>query len=1799
MTSTDFYLGIPGSFPEIPSSPLSSDDRLELQPISPDGLRIYSQSEPPPSLPSQVFLAPLPHAPHRMSSAAGPFQFSPSFPAPFYNNDIPAQYVQMNANVNPPPFIRVPHRIPVAGPSSRPYTNTTPAPPAEHPQIPIGARPIPLRATPSPLHHDHQRHPRPYGNPVSVNPFPRPNSRLLAGRRSVHSPSHRQDFRPALSPHPRPGAPPPLLYPIPQFPHNQFIPHLDPIPEPHVLHPRFPVQHAQPPFPPPYYQQHNDFIPQQQQNLNYQYPIAHPVLPTSRTVKLELPPLTNTPLLNSTADWTKWLDLVVNAIDGMSLYGHIRDPPSSPDAFISPANAPTYPPLINHESSPEEIAAYESWWRRDNLVSQVLSTRLGAVAFSTLPRKRDLNGNPSRTARDILVALRKRFGVGTHGAAQTLKDRFRTRVSTTSDLPQYIADWRTAISQLEDSFWAFTETEFATWFADGLPADVKYQSIRHDVRVGMDSSPPYSFDPEHLFDEAMAIRDDIIRHAEVVRQRTPRGRVGLQPAAAAVAPNVPNGTTAPAAPRAPRPTCATCGTIGHTTANCWGTDPAARDRYLAAHPNARAHIATEQLPELATPDANADTVHITSEPVSVSSQIELIDMCVGVPPELSSPVSFSAGTHYLDFINNNEPVVLASLSSRFNAILDSGCTTHIFRDRKLFWTYNTALATPVGTANCGVLRTLARGEVRFKVVVDGRPLIIRMRDCLHAPDVPINLLSVGAMTERDMKVVFEKQITSVLFPKSMPALVGSAFTATVHHRLSFLNCDFVEPPLDLPPLPINAGPVAIAMPATTLPLNRSPSTSFPHVTLTPELWHRRFGHVGIDATRAVLTKQYATGIQYDGPFTHTHCIPCLIGKHPQRPYDHFGRRADYVCELLHMDTCGPFPVLTPHGESLFYSILDDAANYGNTDLLARKNDAAASYFPVEARWEHQSGNTVKTVRSDGAGEFVDGELGRHFRSRGIIHQVVAPYAHSQNGKMERYIRTLEETALTLLADSGLPMSFWGDAVLTAQYLRNRLPTSTLPTTITPFEAMTKNKPDLSHLRVWGCQCFVLHPAETRPKGSPKRFEAIFVGYEEDRIGWRVRDLNGKYSFSRDIVFNENVRGRLSHSSACPDPSLASSSSSQTTNPPSPRPQRTIIPTPLGHDWSAAIRQRDEHLAQLRTNRTTRSGGVHPQQTLAAITDFVSLLTANDLALSPSDDFLSQEVDAIMDHKALIAHPDPLHFRLPRTHDLTKPPDNYAQAMSRPDADVWRAAMQREYASLQERGVFQPTTLPKGRKAIGVRWVFDYKLNPDGSIIRGKEKARLVAQGFNQRPEDYGNTYAPVAKMTSIRMVLAYAALHDLELMCCDVKTAFLNALLSHEVYCKQIPGFPEADPALVYLVLRALYGLKQSSFEWYSLLRSVLEGIGLVRCEVDHAVFYGRFSSSPDASIPMPTDGSDLVIILPVHVDDCLGATNSLPLYLWVLREMNKHFEVIDLGAASLYLGIRITRDRSVRKLWLSQRHFITELLTTYNLLNAHPSPVPLRQKLLPSTPSPPNSLPDIADADIKIHFQRLVGSILYLALCTRPDIAYTAMALGQFNSNPTRAHLLAAKGVLRYLLGTIDYALEYNFSQAPVGPPLSVLIPNNCAMMDADWASDESDRRSISGYVFFLFSALVSWSATKQRTTALSSTEAEYMAMSHAIREALWIRLLLISLGFPIPCPFPLLCDNQSAIEIANSESLSSRSKHIDVRYHFIRQHLLSGSFATSWIPTSDMTADILTKPLAPALHLKHVLALGLVRLP
>ena len=854
-------------------------------------------------------------------------------------------------------------------------------------------------------------------------------------------------------------------------------------------------------------------------------------------------------------------------------------------------------------------------------------------------------------------------------------------------------------------------------------------------------------------------------------------------------------------------------------------------------------------------------------------------------------------------------------TGRVNALLDSGCSDHLIKDRSLFSSYDVSGATSVTTANCGSLNALALGDITLHLPYKGKFVAVILRNCLHAPDVPLHLLSVGVLQHSRIAIRFESHsgedppYTALVFPQDHPVLPGFALRATLIHRLSFLACDFV---------PVSPIPPLLAAPGLDLPVD----TTFCCADLSPGLWHCHLSHLGMDTIRTLLTKDMVIGVECSGSFDRTHCVACLIGKSPQQPYAHNGNRALGIGDLLHMDICGPYSIATSSGMKYFYVILDDCANFGFTTLLHLRTGAFAFYMSTEAYVEHTTGRPVCTVRLDGALELTAGAMGQHFHSKGISVQTTAPYAHSQNGKAEHYVRTLKDGGQTLIADSGLPASFWGDAVLTVQYIRNRVPTSALPDNKTPYKVFFGKKPDLSHLCVWGCQCFVALPKELRAKGGPRRFEGIFVGYEEGRVGWQVRDLQGRTHFSRDVIFNElstGSRTRLPHS--LPLPSDVAT-----------RPSQQGILDIAGDRFTEAL----DLSHSVRSSRLPVDAGhggvpvvllcwsdrVAARAPLAAAAcealsaDLVSLTTVFRGSFDVvSVSLLSLEAEALL-ALAVLPPDSPLSSHW----DLRKPPVSFAEACTHPDAPAWCAAMGCEIASLREMDAFAECSLPPGCRLLDLKWVYDYKTDPDGNIIVGKEKACLVVMGFRQRPEDFGETAAPVARMTSVHVVLAWAAVQDLDIFQFDCKTTFLHARLRHNIYCRLFSGWPMAQPGNVLQIKAALYGLCQSAYEFYVLLSLLILSLGLSRCECDHGVFFGTWTTPPDSSVSMPADGSLLVLFVPVHVDDGLGITNSPSLYLWFLQSLSRHLHVVDLGVCSKFLSIVIVRDRAARRLWLSSQ---------------------------------------------------------------------------------------------------------------------------------------------------------------------------------------------------------------------------------------------------------------------------------------
>lgn len=423
----------------------------------------------------------------------------------------------------------------------------------------------------------------------------------------------------------------------------------------------------------------------------------------------------------------------------------------------------------------------------------------------------------------------------------------------------------------------------------------------------------------------------------------------------------------------------------------------------------------------------------------------------------------------------------------------------------------------------------------------------------------------------------------------------------------------------------------------------------------------------------------------------------------------------------------------------------------------------------------------------------------------------------------------------------------------------------------------------------------------------------------------------------------------------------------------------------------------------------------------------------------------------------------------------QPPQTLPQARRSPESAFWESAMVEELASLQEKGTGILTPLPPGRKAVGSRWVYAYKYDEGGQIVR--HKARLVAQGFSQiEGLDYNETFAPVAKYDTTRAFLSMVAKYDLELDQMDVKTAFLNSELDEDIYMRQPPGFEDQEhPDWVWKLLKAIYGLKQSGRQWNKTLDDFLrkEGFNFVRSEADHSLYVLRKDNK--------------TIWLLVYVDDMLLASNCRKFLDVFKGALSKRFEMKDLGEARHFLGMHITRKRSQRLLTINQNSFLQHILDETKMSDCRPASTPLMPGVSLSKATAPLTEAEKAQFT-HLPYARTIGELNFAMRVSRPDIAYAVSTLSKFLSNPGVERYRQLNHLLRYIRGTTDYSLTFGLSdQGLVG------------YSDSDFASDKDDSRSIGGYVYYLFGSPISWRSQKQSVVATSSTEAEYVALSNA----------------------------------------------------------------------------------------------------
>ena len=897
-----------------------------------------------------------------------------------------------------------------------------------------------------------------------------------------------------------------------------------------------------------------------------------------------------------------------------------------------------------------------------------------------------------------------------------------------------------------------------------------------------------------------------------------------------------------------------------------------------------------------------------------------------------------------------------------------------------------------------------------------------------------------------------------------------------------------------------------------------------------ELWHKRMGHLGAVNLKK-LAGGLATGItlkNMDG----ADCRVCPLGKHSKLPFPKKGSRAENVLDLVHSDINGPMETHSLGGHRYYITFIDDKTRRIFVYFLKTKSEVEVfeAFKRFHAMAERQSGRKLKTLRTDNGKEYMNKSLTSFLQKEGIRHETSNGYTPQQNGLAERANRTIVEMARCLLFEGNMTKGFWAEAVSTAVYLINRSPTR--GHNLTPEEAWNGRKPDLSHLRVFGTKAMVMIPKEKRRKWDPKSHECVLTGFDEETKGYRLYDHKKKQTIiSREVIF------------------LDEGCSSNVTVTAMQEPRRTFVRLDIEETTSIQPVQIPvpNFAPDAGSDSTLEENDAETDGELDESTTDDENNTSTETMVQSEDDssdflgFSGSDVDgfvAVASGMYSGTYADPV---------------SHQEALARDDSKEWGTAMQEEYNALMENKTWTLTSLPKGRQAIKCKWVYRTKCDSSGNLTR--YKARLVVKGFSQRKgEDYDETYAPVVRYCSLRYLFALAIKHDLMIDQMDAVTAFLQGDLDEDIYMEQPPCFVDGQrKTLVCKLNKAIYGLKQASRVWNNKLDAALQRFGLIPTQYDPCVYVG-------------SEGGKIIIVA-IYVDDMMIFSNDVAWKKQLKKHLCSCFRMKDLGAAQHCLGIRIQRTKETIK--LDQEIYIESILKRFNMDKCKPVAVPMNNsEKLTKEESPKSNNETAAMKDVP--YQEAVGCLMYLAQSTRPDILYAVNMLSRFNKNPGQKHWNGVKHVMRYLRGTSNFKLVYKKN-------VDSKIIGYC---DADWGSDPDERKSTTGNIFMAQGGAISWMCKKQPTVALSTCEAEYMSVSAAVQEASWWRGLSAKLANADEV-IEIRCDNQSCIAIAKNGGYHPRTKHIDIRHHFIKDALSRGIVTLEYVSTEDQIADGLTKPL------------------
>jgi hypothetical protein len=931
--------------------------------------------------------------------------------------------------------------------------------------------------------------------------------------------------------------------------------------------------------------------------------------------------------------------------------------------------------------------------------------------------------------------------------------------------------------------------------------------------------------------------------------------------------------------------------------------------------------------------------------------------------------------------------------------------------------------------------------------------------------------------------------------------------------------------------------------------------------------HCRLGHMHpdriIELAEAGRIKADVAELKSDD-FKLMDCQTCNRQKATNLPKGGISARGTKDGEMIHVDLAGPFEP-SAAGNTYYLGIVADYTKARQIVPIKLKSEAFSFVIAFVKLLDRQSGVKVKVIRSDQGAEFGGGDNGSlaakaFYTETGIIHQESPRYTPELNGVAERFNRTIKEMISAMVDGTPLGHKYWDHAGRYACAILNM--SAYNDEGMNAWSTLTGRDPTIDNVREFGELVTAMVPSDLRKKSNfeqPRAELGRVIGMPAMASGYLVRfKRTGDQLVCRDIQ-----SATLPLSTPLETPIRMQPAPYV---PPAPRTVDDIIRaapasrqsklleqskdpnTPMG--WAAAkARQMAEAHERSGAEPATRitDVGTNPSKEPTPVQG------AEVTALSKAD--TSKTMDNAAAFAALAQHLD-------LDNDE---PKSIKAALASANSKEWHAAIQAELDNLEGKGTWVETSLPKDRKAISCKWVLKRKRDANGAIT--KYKARLVARGFSQQPGiDFEETYAPVGRLSSLRILLAIVATLDLECEQADVEGAYLNGNLDRPIYMHYPEGMAKSKSSHTCLLLKkTLYGLKQSGREWWLVLGDKLVALGFTRCQSDWGLYVKK-------------DDSDSVSMLVlVYVDNLLACAKTTAECNALFDSISNEWTITRLGEVKDILGMHINRDRAKRTLTISMGGYIDKLGDRFPIagkVGGKYSPLPTVH--VDDAPLLPSVTP----------YLEIVGSIQWIASSTRPDVAFAASFLGRYNAEPTQAHYELGLRVIRYLVSTRQVGLELGgkFEKGLV------------AYVDADWAGCLKTRRSTTGYVSYLFGGAINWMSRRQATVAASTMEAEYIAGAEASNDILWLRNLLTELGMNLDLPTVMRIDNQSAIQLASNPSTHARSKHIDIKHHILRERVDKGILELEYIESKKNRADILTKALSGPLHLNHLNGLRLV---